>query len=196
MPATCATVRTSPFEALFSATRAKGVAPRSTLAEALAMRRLCRLYPTSTIDARPFLSTCVRDAAPAADALVPSSEGSAFPASRGLDSPIMAPAQASTLPHSGTALEGLRILRGTSKTASSSLLASFLWGCGAVLVQCRGLRNSDNDNVDRVACAGAETETGTPRADFDRHDAHDRIASIALADQGRTHRTDAGGRGF
>mmetsp|Transcript_23734 Transcript_23734/g.72548 ORF Transcript_23734/g.72548 Transcript_23734/m.72548 type:complete len:270 (+) Transcript_23734:511-1320(+) len=57
IPATRATARTSPLALEVRAPYATG--PRSTVACATASRRVRRLWPTSTIDARPESSTCV-----------------------------------------------------------------------------------------------------------------------------------------
>mmetsp|Transcript_4584 Transcript_4584/g.15080 ORF Transcript_4584/g.15080 Transcript_4584/m.15080 type:complete len:312 (-) Transcript_4584:1016-1951(-) len=59
MPAICATVSTSPFLTWLCATSLKASAPSSTRPEAVAERSVSALGATSTIEARPVLSTCV-----------------------------------------------------------------------------------------------------------------------------------------
>ena len=60
MPASFAVDSTSPFLSVLSRTAANAAGPSSTRADAVARRAVCALSPTSTIDAVPSLSTCVR----------------------------------------------------------------------------------------------------------------------------------------
>src|SRR5450756_2433481 len=64
MPATCATVRTSPFLRLPALTSSKVAGASKTRQRATASRTVCSLPPTSTIRALPLSSRCVSSLLP------------------------------------------------------------------------------------------------------------------------------------